>query len=142
MTQCAQIVRQAVRQQGIRAAVVDYAGLLGNEPLYRGESTAAQVGRIAKTLKNLAMELDIPVVALVQINRDVEKRSDRVPTIADLRDSGDWEANADVIWLLVHGEREDELTALLGKNRDGQANVSIRMGWQKKSARIWDKEAM
>ncbi len=137
LSQLTQLVRQQVRARRIRAAVVDYAGLVGNEPAYRGESTAAQVGRIAKTLKNLAMELDIVVVALVQINR----QGDDAPTLKDLRDSGDWEASADVVWLFMPGAT-DELTAILAKNRDGQANVKLRMGWQAKSTLVWDKEAI
>lgn len=138
VSQCVQFMRQQSRERRIRAAIVDYAGLLGNEPLYRGESTAAQVGRIAKALKNAAMELDIVVIALVQINR----QGNDMPTLKDLRDTGDWEASADVVWLFNHGQRDDELTAILAKNRDGKANVTIRMGWQAKTALVWDKEGI
>jgi replicative DNA helicase len=140
LTECVHVVRQAVRDQHIAVAIIDYAGLLGNEPVYRGESTAAQVGRIAKTLKNLAMAVNRPVVTLVQINRSVEHRTDGVPTLADLRDTGDWEASADVAWLLMPSDHPDELITILAKNRDGEANVRIRMGWQKKTAMIWDAE--
>lgn len=133
-----QLTQDAVRQRGVQAVVVDYAGLLENDASYPGESTAAQVGRIAKGLKNLAMGCDIPIVCLVQLNRQAEHRD--VPSLADLRDSGDWEASADVVWLLYRNDVPDEIQALCAKNRDGEANVTLRMGWQKPTALVWDKE--
>lgn len=133
LSQCVQLTRQMVQQRGIRVMVVDYAGLLGNEPAYRGENTAAQVGRVAKTLKNLAMECDIPVLCLVQVNRE----GDDLPTLKHLRDSGDWEASADVVWLLAP-DTDISLTAILAKNRDGPANVQMRMPWTPRTTLITD----
>ena len=125
------LVRETHAREGIEVVVVDYAGLLENAPAYRGETNAAQVGRVARTLKNLATACDIPVVSLVQLNRKSEDRPDRMPVLSDLRDSGDWEAHADVVWL---GHRlpqdKDHLTVILAKNRDGEANEILDLAWE------------
>jgi replicative DNA helicase len=112
--------RQLRTTAQIDAVVVDYAGLIENPPLNRNETQATQVGRLAKAMKNLATASGIPVIALVQLNRESEHRNDNLPKLSDLRDSGDWEAHADVVWLL-HRELDDErLTVILAKNRDGK----------------------
>ena len=132
-------IRQAVRQHGARVAIVDYAGLIQLEPLTRDEPVAYQVGRLARALRRVGQEEGIPVLALVQLNRALEGRTNKVPTLADLRDSGEWEAAADAVWLLYRDpERPQALQCLLAKNRDGAAQVTTTLAWDPRSCRLWD----
>lgn len=133
------VIRRYVREHRCEIAVIDYAGLLEVQPAYRGEARAYQVGRIATTLKNLAQHLAIPVVALVQLSREMERRGG-VPSLTDLRDSGDWEASADVVWLLYHDETPNTIHCFLAKNRDGEANVTTALRWDRPRNYLWDPQ--
>jgi len=111
------------RVHGIRWAAVDHIGLVEHEGFH---SRNEQVGAVTRTLKKLAKRLGIPVLALSQLNRGVE-RERRRPTLADLRDSGNIEQDADVC-LFLHSDSEDNRAAIpvelgLLKNRGG------RRGW-------------
>jgi replicative DNA helicase len=90
--------RRMYSQHKVRLFVVDYAQLIegGGE---KGEETV-RLGRISKGLKSLAKELRVPVVALAQLNRDFERDANRKPRMADLRGSGQYEQDADVIAML------------------------------------------
>ena len=85
----------AWRRKGIKPGLVtvDHVGLLRPSSAARGRTEAQ--GEVARELKELAGELEIPIFALVQLNRQVESRDDKRPTLPDLRDSGEWEENAD-----------------------------------------------
>lgn len=72
---------------------VDHVGLLRSSGNTRGRTEAQ--GEIAREMKEMAGELNIPILAMVQLNRQVEARDDRRPQLSDLRDSGEWEENAD-----------------------------------------------
>jgi replicative DNA helicase len=89
------------RRRGLRVLVVDYLGLMmGLDPK---NLRTYQIAEITTGLKNLAKELDITVLLLVQIDRKVEQRVDQMPMLADLRDSGSIEQDADVV-LFLHRE--------------------------------------
>jgi replicative DNA helicase len=90
--------RRLQRRHGIRLLVVDYLQLV--EPEDRRANRNEQVSAVSRRLKLLALELRIPVLALAQLNREVEHRTDREPRLADLRDSGSLEQDADVVLLL------------------------------------------
>jgi replicative DNA helicase len=79
--------------------VVDYLQLVNGSRVYKG-NRVQEVGEVSRGLKALAKELACPVVALAQLNRDVAKRENKVPTKFDLRESGDIENDADTIWML------------------------------------------
>ena len=85
----------AWRRKGVKPGLVtvDHVGLIRSSQKAKGRTEAQ--GEIARELKELAGELDIPIFALVQLNRQVEQRDDKRPMLADLRDSGEWEENAD-----------------------------------------------
>jgi replicative DNA helicase len=89
--------RRMVREDGVKAIFIDYIGLVN----YEGPSTMPrheQVSAISRSLKQLARELNVPVICLCQVNREGGK--DRPPILADLRDSGSIEQDADLVILL------------------------------------------
>lgn len=100
---------------GIDCIMVDYLQLANGE----GHSRAERVGDVSRSLKSLAKALRIPVIALAQLNRDIEKRTDPTPKMSDLRESGSIEQDADII-LFLHREEETDITQVItGKARKG-----------------------
>ena len=115
--------RKASRTKKINAIVIDYLGLMHDSK--GGKSRYEKVTNISNDLKQLARELNIPIIALHQLNREVESRSDPRPTLADLRDSGAIEQDADVAMLLhrntgTDGKFGNELMLFVAKNRHGK----------------------
>jgi replicative DNA helicase len=107
----------------IRLVVVDYLQLI--DPDNRRDSRQEQVAAISRRLKFLARELEIPVIALAQVNRSSEDRQDHKPRLADLRESGAIEQDADTVMLLhrpeLHepGQHEGIFEVNVGKQRNG-----------------------
>ena len=91
--------RQYKRRHGLKALFVDHIGLVKPSGRYAGNKVN-ETGEITMGLKALAKELGIPVFALSQVNRGVESREDKRPTLADLRNSGDVEQDADTVLIL------------------------------------------
>lgn len=79
---------------------IDYIGLMRSGVAKAGTNRNQELGEIARTLKNMAMDLEIPVVCLSQLNRALESRTDKRPSMGDLRDSGEIEEHADLIAFL------------------------------------------
>ena len=103
--------------------MIDYLQLI--EPESRRDSRQEQVAQISRRLKILARELKIPIVALAQVNRSSEERQDHRPRLADLRESGSLEQDADTV-LMLHrpdryepGQREGEIEVIIAKQRNG-----------------------
>lgn len=88
--------RSIQRTHGLGLVVIDYLGLMRGT----GDNRAQEVGSISRGLKALAKELRVPVIALAQLNRASEGRLDKKPTLADLRDSGELEQDADIVCML------------------------------------------
>ena len=115
--------RQLKTEKGIKALYVDYLQLITG----RGDNRTEEVGFISRQLKACAKELKIPVVALAQLNRDVEKRQNPRPQLSDLRESGGIEQDADVVLFLypleaAKGEDNSSVRrigAYVAKNRNG-----------------------
>ena len=95
---------------------IDYLQLIvGGE----GDNLVSRIGYITRSLKLLAMQYEIPIFILSQLNRKVEE-TNREPNLSDLRDSGRIEEDSDVV-IFLHGDKEnqDEVKFIVGKNRDG-----------------------
>ncbi len=129
-------------EHGIDLLVVDYLQLVSGSGR-RYENRTQEVTEISRSLKNLAKELDIPVIAVSQLNREVEKRSgNRRPQLSDLRESGSIEADADaVLFISREGMDEDEsgdaCTAeiSIGKQRNGMTGT-FRLTFRKPITRF------
>lgn len=114
---------RAKHPAGKAIVVVDYLQLADAEGQRRGETRAEQVARISKGLKRLAKDLKVPIVALSQLSREIEKRGDE-PKLSDLRESGSLEQDADVIVFPWRNTADEEWPGnidemIVGKNRNG-----------------------
>jgi replicative DNA helicase len=87
---------------GIQAIYIDYLQLI--KPTEKGRTRDQEIDEIGRGLKELAKDLDIPVIALSQLSREVEKRADKIPMLSDLRDGGNIEGHADVVNFLYRPE--------------------------------------
>jgi replicative DNA helicase len=96
IAQVAARARKLKRQKGLGLLIVDYLQLMTGAAK-KGDNRVQEVTQITTGLKALAKELNIPVLALSQLNRDLEKREDKRPQLADLRESGSIEQDADVV---------------------------------------------
>jgi replicative DNA helicase len=123
MLRIAANARRLKLRQGVKLVVIDYLQLI--EPDNRRDPRQEQVAQISRRLKFLAKELDIPVVALAQVNRSSEDRQDHRPRLADLRESGSIEQDADTVMLLHRpdryepGQHEGIIEVIIGKQRNG-----------------------
>jgi replicative DNA helicase len=149
--QIAPIARQFKRKHGLRLLIVDYLQLL-QFPSGKGGWVARQeqVAAITRELKCLAKELECPLVALAQLNREVEQRADKKPQLSDLRESGSIEQDADTAILLyppndedlkLHPEMSGTICLIIAKQRNGPIGT-VTVLFDKKTGRIgnfcWD----
>ena len=117
--------RRLKSQKGLGAIIVDYLQLM--EGHSRAENRQQEISKISRSLKGLAMELEIPVIALSQLSRAVELRTDKRPQLSDLRESGAIEQDADVVMFVYRREyyfqNEEEAKGkaeiIIGKQRNG-----------------------
>jgi replicative DNA helicase len=103
IAQLAARARRLKRQRGLDVLVIDYLQLLGASRL-RSDSRVQEVTEITTGLKALAKDLNVPVVALSQLSRQVESRDDKRPQLSDLRESGSIEQDADVVLFVFREE--------------------------------------
>jgi replicative DNA helicase len=125
-------VRRHQARHGLDVLFVDYIQLIKSQAM-KGRTREQEVAEISRTLKLLAKDLSITVVALAQLSRGVESRQDKRPMLSDLRESGAIEQDADVIifpYRPAYYSRDDfnanmqeEAELVVGKNRHGEAPV-------------------
>ena len=117
-------IRNECRHLELDCIIIDYIQLLKSDVRY--QSRASEVGAISKAIKSLAMELNIPIIALSQLNRVSEARESKEPTMSELREAGDIEQDASVI-LLMWNIADDKKGIKVEKNRQGvRKSVVVR----------------
>ena len=122
-------VRKAKKKWGIKAVFVDYLQLMS---VYGKGNREQEISTISRTLKAMAKELDVPIIALAQLSRDVEKRNGE-PRLSDLRESGAIEQDADIVIALHNEEPESDnplIKVLYLKHRNGEVGF-IRLQFEK-----------
>lgn len=139
-------VRRLVRNAGVKLIIIDYLQLMTGPPELRG-MREQEVSNISRSLKAIAKEMSIPVIALSQLSRDVEKRGgNKIPQLSDLRESGAIEQDADIVMFIHRPDyygTEDEgavpgqAQIIIAKHRNGSTDV-VPMIFRKNEARFMD----
>lgn len=132
--------RRLQKERGLAAVFIDYLQFI--EPPVKGMNRAEAVSANTKALKNMAKELEVPVIALAQVGRQVEQRADKRPMMSDLRESGEIEQTADKILFLYRDDYYDKESAKkniievsLAKNRDGATGL-VELAFLKEYGKI------
>lgn len=128
MAQIRSKARRIQKQHGLDLIVLDYLQLMTSGK--RVESRQVEVSEFSRQIKLLAKELEIPIIAISQLNRGSEQRTDKTPQLSDLRESGSIEQDADIVMLLNRpdatgageSERPGEADIIVAKNRSGPVN--------------------
>jgi len=139
--------RRMVQKHGIKLFVIDYLQLLHSSTMRNNDNREREIADISAGIKSLAKELNVPIIALAQLNRELEKDKNRKPRMSDLRESGAIEQDADVIGLLYKPNQDDPDTQeqqdegetiglLLAKQRNGPQHVTCYFTFLKKFTRF------
>ncbi|HEY5837285.1 replicative DNA helicase [Streptomyces sp.] len=136
--------RRLKQRNDLRLVVIDYLQLMQSGGSRRPESRQQEVSDMSRNLKLLAKELEVPVIALSQLNRGPEQRTDKKPMVSDLRESGSIEQDADMV-ILLHREdayekespRAGEADLIVAKHRNGPT-ATITVAFQGHYSRFVD----
>jgi replicative DNA helicase len=130
--QLAARARRLKRQKGLDMLVVDYLQLLTGTSRSASQGRVQELTEITTTLKALAKELEVPIVALSQLSRQVESRDDKRPQLADLRESGSIEQDADVVLFVYRDE-------YYLKNKEPKEGTPEHLAWQGEMEKVHGK---
>lgn len=132
-------------EHGIDLIVIDYLQLMTTD-VGRNENRQQEISNISRGLKALAKELNIPVLALSQLSRKSEERSNKRPMLSDLRESGAIEQDADVVMMLYRDDYYDEeseqqntIEVIVGKHRNGPTGT-VKLFFKKENTKFYDLE--
>lgn len=137
--------RRLKAQHGLDLIMIDYLQMMSLKQ--KVDSREREVAEISKTLKAIAKELQVPIIALAQLNRGVDSRGDRRPMLSDLRESGSIEQDADVVMMLYRDDYYDKddpekaghAEAIIGKQRNGPTDT-VKLRFDAKINRFRDAE--
>lgn len=137
--------RRLKAQYGLDLIMIDYLQMMSLKQ--RVDSREREVAEISKSLKGIAKELQIPIIALAQLNRGVDSRGDRRPMLSDLRESGSIEQDADVVMMLYRDDYYDKedpdkaghAEVIIGKQRNGPTGT-VKLRFDAKTNRFRDAE--
>lgn len=124
------VIKNLVKN-GCECVVIDYLQLIESRANRKNENRVQEISEVSRTLKKLSVSLKIPIIALAQLSREVEKRDNKLPKMSDLRDSGSIEQDADNI-IMLHRDyyydksdwnKEKELILIPVKNRHGYSDT-------------------
>ncbi len=135
-------LRRMARRGQIGAIVIDYLQLMDGDRRSRDANRAEEVSEVTRGLKRLAMELGVPVIALSQLNRQLENRPNKRPQLSDLRESGSLEQDASLVLFIyrdsLYNSAADPRSAelIIGKQRNGASGVSVPLEFHGPSTRF------
>ena len=137
--------RRVKAEHGLGLMLIDYMQLMSGRG--RVENRVQEISDIARSLKTLARELDVPVIALSQLSRAMEQRPDRIPRLSDLRESGEIEQTADLV-IFIHredyynpaSEKTNIAEIIVAKHRNGPVG-SVDLVFRKEIAKFYSKES-
>jgi replicative DNA helicase len=125
--------RRLKRQYGLDLIIIDYLQLMRSATAKGGENRVQEISEITRGLKAIAKELNVPVVALSQLSRAVENREDKRPQLADLRESGSIEQDADVVMFVFREEYYHE------RKKPGDHETEKLQQWMQEAERLHNK---
>ena len=121
--------RRLKNKHNVGLIIIDYLQLMSGTGENRNSNREQEISRISRDLKGLAKELQVPIIALSQLSREVEKRSSKdgtkMPQLSDLRESGAIEQDADMVMFLYRPEYYDVNTNEFGEDNKGETHVKI-----------------
>ena len=135
------------RREGLDFLIIDYIQLIGGDGT-KNDNRDREIGKISRGLKMMAMEMNIPILALCQLSRKSEDRTDKKPRLADLRESGNLEQDADLVMMLhrdfkyglnLENGSEHEADLIIEKNKEGECCL-IKLGFDGKTMRFYDQQ--
>ena len=136
--------RRYKQAQGVGLVIIDYLQLMAGNG--KSESRQQEISEISRSLKALAREIDAPIIALSQLNRAVDSRTDHKPVLSDLRESGSIEQDADVIMFIYRDdyynpdtEKKNLAEIIVAKQRSGSTR-SIELAWLGQYTKFANKE--
>ena len=136
--------RRLKAEHGLDLIIIDYLQLMQGRPSKNSDNRQQEISEISRSLKALARELDVPVIALSQLSRSVESRQVKKPMLSDLRESGSLEQDADIVMFLYREDYYDKETKkkniteiIVAKHRNGPVD-SISLFFQKEFTKFRD----